>query len=107
MTEIGVPFSRLLRLSALGIQVTVTSGTLPRLHENLASGLPCIVPIETRELPYWRGVTSSHAVVMCGMDRRHVHLLDPGFAIGPFLVSHDDFGLAWLERDEVYATMAA
>ena len=103
ITDIGAPFSRLLRLDALGVKVTLAGGTLSRLHQHLANGLPCIVSVETGELPYWRGVASPHAVVVCGMDQRYVHLLDPGFVTGPFLATHGDFDLAWLERDEEYA----
>ena len=105
ITDIGAPFSRLLRLDVLGVQVTLAGGTLARLHQHLANGLPCIVSVDTRELPYWRGVASPHAVVVCGMDARDVHLLDPGFVTGPFLATHGDFDLAWLERDEEYAIM--
>jgi ABC-type bacteriocin/lantibiotic exporter with double-glycine peptidase domain len=101
--DIGAPFSRLFRLEALGVKVTLPGGTMFHLHQHLVNGRPCIVSVETRELPYWRGVASPHAVVVCGMDSRHVHLLDPGFVTGPFLATHGDFDLAWLERDEEYA----
>jgi len=105
ITDIGAPFSRLLRLETLGVKVTLSCGTLPLLHRHLVRGLPSIVAVDTRELPYWRSVASPHAVVVCGMNRHDVLLLDPAFATGPFLVTHGDFDLAWLERDEQYATI--
>jgi ABC-type bacteriocin/lantibiotic exporter with double-glycine peptidase domain len=106
ISDIGAPFSRLARLNFLGVQVTLASGTLLRLHEHLVGGQPAIVSLETRELPYWRGVTSPHAAVVCGIDQAHVQVLDPGFSTGPFRVTHGDFELAWLERDEQYAVMS-
>jgi ABC-type bacteriocin/lantibiotic exporter with double-glycine peptidase domain len=105
ITEIGAPFRRLQRLQSLGVSVALGRGTLPRIYQHLADGVPCIVAVETRELPYWEGLTSPHAVVVCGMNSRYVELLDPGFQTGPFRVTHGDFGLAWLERDEEYATV--
>ena len=105
ITDIGAPFSRLLRLNTLGVEVTLAEGNMAHLHQHLANGLPCIASVETRELPYWRGVASPHAVVVCGMDQHYVHLLDPAFVTGPFLATHGDFDLAWLERDEKYATV--
>jgi ABC-type bacteriocin/lantibiotic exporter with double-glycine peptidase domain len=105
ITDIGAPFSRLQRLETLGVRVTLARGALLRLHQHLVGGQPSIVAVETRELPYWRGIATPHAVVVCGMDQDNVELLDPGFAIGPFRVTHGDFDLAWLERDEEYATV--
>lgn len=105
ITDIGAPFSRLQRLETLGVRVTLARGALVRLHQHLVSGQPCIVAVETRELPYWRGVASPHAVVVCGMDQDNVELLDPGFVTGWFRVTHGDFDLAWLERDEEFATV--
>ena len=105
ITDIGAPFSRLLRLNTLGVEVTLAEGNMAHLHQHLANWLPCIASVETRELPYWRGAASPHAVVVCGMDQHYVHLLDPAFVTGPFLATHGDFDLAWLERDEKYATV--
>lgn len=105
ISELGAPFRRLLRLQSLGASVTLAHGTLPRIYQHLADGVPCIVAVETRELPYWGGIASPHAVVVPGMNGRYVELLDPGFPTGPFRVTHGDFELAWLERDEEYATV--
>ncbi len=101
--ELGAPFRHLRRLQSLGVDVTVTRGTLPRIYQHLADGVPCIVSVQTSELPYWKGIKSPHAVVVRGMNGRYVELLDPGFETGPFRVTHGDFELAWLERDEEYA----
>lgn len=105
ISELGAPFRQLRRLQSLGVGVTLARGTLPRIYQHLADGMPCIVAVETRELPYWGGISSPHAVVVRGMNGRYVELLDPGFQTGPFRVTHGDFELAWLERDEEYATV--
>ena len=105
ISELGAPFRQLRRLQSLGVGVTLARGTLPRIYQHLADGVPCIVAVETRELPYWGGIASPHAVVVRGMNGRYVELLDPGFQTGPFRVTHGDFELAWLERDEEYATV--
>lgn len=105
ISELGVPFRHLRRLQSLGVGVILTRGTLPRIYQHPADGVPCIVSVETRELPYWRGTASPHAVVVRGMNSRYVELLDPGFQTGPFRVTHGDFELAWLEREEEYATV--
>ncbi|HHY54151.1 MAG TPA: hypothetical protein GYA08_01825 [Chloroflexi bacterium] len=76
INELGAPFRHLQRLQSLGVNVTVSQGTLPRIYAHLADGAPCIVAVETRELPYWEGIDSSHAVVVRGMNSRYV-IIDP------------------------------
>lgn len=68
---------------------------------------PIILPvafIKTGEPPYWNA-DSDHAVVVVGIDDMYIYLNDPDFARAPMQVSHGDFGLAWLERDEFYAVL--
>ena len=51
--EFGTPFSNLYHLNRLGITVTVDSGTIDLLYEQLAQNRPCIVAVQTAELPHW------------------------------------------------------
>lgn len=91
-------------LEQLGVQVVYKRGTLAELREHLVNNRPPIALVETGELPYWKQATL-HAVVVVGMDYRHLYLNDPAFPEFPIKVSHGDFGLAWLERDELYAAL--
>jgi uncharacterized protein YvpB len=60
--------------------------------------------VQTIELPYWSEPTD-HALVVTGLDKTSIYLNDPAFANAPIQVPHGDFDLAWLERDEMYATL--
>jgi hypothetical protein len=71
----------------------------------LSNGWPVITPVKTRELPYWDEDTDN-AVVVVGMDAQFVYLNDPALETAPIQVSQGDFGLAWLEHDEMYAVLA-
>lgn len=101
-SDIGTPFSNLRSLSRLGVVVTVASGTLDLLYEHLCQNQPCIVPVQTVELPHWPHGTE-HAVVVVGMDQEYVYMNDPSFDIAPILVPIGDFDLAWLAMDEDYS----
>lgn len=91
-------------LAELGVDVIYKRGTLAELREHLANNRPPIALVAAGELPYWNQSTL-HAVLVVGMDERHVYLNDPGFPEAPVKISHGDFGLAWLERDELYAAL--
>ena len=91
-------------LEQLGIEVIYKRGTLAELREHLEHNRPPIALVETGELPHWEDSTL-HAVVVVGMDDELIYLNDPGFPEAPVQVSHGDFGLAWLERNELYAAL--
>ncbi len=89
-------------LEKLGVTVVYKQGTLEEIYDHLTEDRPCIAFVDTGELPYWDEATS-HAVVVVGLDSEDVYLNDPAYPNAPMLVSRGDFGLAWLERDEIYA----
>lgn len=99
----GTASFRIHELEKLGLVVAFKEGTLEELHDHLAQDRPCITPVKTAELPY-RDDARDHAVVVVGLDDKHVYLNDPDFPNAPIEASHGDFGLAWLGRDELYAT---
>lgn len=100
----GTFFSNLRELEQLGVTVVYKRGTLDELHDHLSKNQPCIALVETGELPYWERSTP-HAVVVVGLDDQFVYLNDPAVDEAPVQVSHGDFGLAWFERDELYAAL--
>jgi ABC-type bacteriocin/lantibiotic exporter with double-glycine peptidase domain len=101
----GTPFFHLRRLERLGITVEGQArGTLILLHQHLLQNRPCIVSVQTENLPYWPHNTL-HAVVVVGIDDRSVYLNDPEFPEAPIAVPVGDFDLAWLAEDERYAIL--
>jgi ABC-type bacteriocin/lantibiotic exporter with double-glycine peptidase domain len=105
-TSIGAPASNIRQLEVLGVTVIYKQGTWAELQEHLMNNRPCMVLVQTGELPYWDEY-SDHAVVMIGLDEEFVYLNDPAFSDAPMQVPRDEFGLAWLEKDEVYAVLMA
>jgi ABC-type bacteriocin/lantibiotic exporter with double-glycine peptidase domain len=101
---LGTPAYNIRRLEQFGFTVIYQQGTLAELHEHLTHNHPCIAMVKTEQLPYWTE-SIDHAVVVVGVDDEAVYLNDPAFSNAPFRVSHGDFGLAWLDRDEFYAAI--
>lgn len=99
----GTAAFRVRELEKLGIAVIYKQGTLEEIHDHLSNDRPCIAFVKTIELPY-RAEAIDHALVVAGLDDEFVYLNDPAFPDAPKKVSHGDFDLAWLERDEYYAT---
>lgn len=105
--EVGVSFSKIHNLEKLRLTVVYQkNGTLAQLYNLLAAGWPIIISVQTKELPYWNGVASLHAVVLVGMDAEYVYLNDPEWPDAPIQVSIGDFDLAWLARGERLALLA-
>lgn len=105
--EVGVSFSKIHNLEKLRLTVVYQKGgTLQQLYNLLTAGWPVIVSVQTKELPYWNGVASLHAVVLVGMDKEYVYLNDPEWPEAPVQVSIGDFDLAWLARGERFALLA-
>ncbi len=102
----GAPSFRILRLTELGLSVVYREGTLEDLQQHILRGEPCIVFVQTSELPYW-SVACDHAVVVIGLDDEGVYVNDPAFDAAPQHISFADFDLAWLARDYVYAAVTA
>jgi len=103
---IGAPASNILRLTRLGVSVTHKAGSLEELELWIAQGQPCVVFLNTGELPYWSEATF-HAVVVVGMDDEHVYVNDPAFEQAPQSITWGDFDLAWSEQEYYYAVVSA
>lgn len=101
---IGAPFRNLRFLQSLNLIVTIGNGDLPTLRTHLHNGRPLIVAVDTGQLAYWNEATD-HAVLVVGVDARQVYLLDPDSAETPQPVPLDEFELAWLEKDYLYAVL--
>ena len=74
------------------------------LRTHLQNNQPCIVFVDTGQLPYW-DESANHALVVVGLDEDYVYVHDPEFPNAPLQVSIGDFDLAWLEHDEMYAVI--
>ena len=103
-TDVGAPFSNIARLEHQRLFVIVEQGTLETLYRLLSHGWPVIVPLYTGELPYWNEATN-HAVVVVGMNDQTVYVNDPAFVSGPIQVNREDFELAWIEHNHLYALL--
>jgi ABC-type bacteriocin/lantibiotic exporter with double-glycine peptidase domain len=99
---IGAPSSNILRLTQLDVSVTYKTGSLDELELQIAQGRPCIVFLDTAELPYWSEATF-HAVVVAGMDDECIYVNDPAFDQAPQCITWGDFDLAWIEEGYYYA----
>jgi len=82
--EWGAPFPNLSRLEKLKIPVTIaTRGTIRQLEALLSQNHPCIVAVDTGELPYWDNKSLPHAVVVVGLDGDYIYVNDPDLKTGP------------------------
>ncbi|MEK7440289.1 MAG: cysteine peptidase family C39 domain-containing protein [Chloroflexota bacterium] len=102
--DIGTLASQIRKLESLNLTVIYQRGTFDDLYQHLSNNRPCIAFVMTGELPYWDD-DRSHAVVVVGLDDTMIYLNDPAFPNAPTPVSRGDFDLAWLEWDEMYATL--
>jgi ABC-type bacteriocin/lantibiotic exporter with double-glycine peptidase domain len=100
---LGTPASSVTLLRSDVLDVTFTSGDLDDLRVHLAHDWPPIVFVQAGELSHWRGHVSQHAVVVVGVDRQAVYVLDPAADAVPLSIPIGDFLLAWSELDYIYA----
>lgn len=106
-TEIGTPFSNVVNLEQLGLIVGYRQdGKFETLYRLLTYGWPCLVAVNTGELPYWQS-NVGHVVVLVGMADDDVYLNDPAWPDAPMRVSIGDFYLAWYEQRLSYAVLNA
>ena len=104
ITRYGAVFSNLQRLESLGVSVLIEPGELETLRRHLDTGLPPLVPVETRWLGYWK-VDTYHVVVVVGIEDETVYVNDPYFDTAPIAVSINEFIPAWVERKSLYGVM--
>lgn len=95
----GTPFRNIRHLERLGVTVQIEKGTIETLHVHLQNGRPCIVFVDTDELPYWDEATQ-HALVVVGMDDQHIWTHDPDQETAPTAIPLGDFDLAWFKMGE-------
>lgn len=103
----GAPAGNIRHLAQLGLSVTYSVTDIDGLYSMLDGGMPVIVFLRTKDLPYWSHQTD-HAVVVVGYEpeSQTVYLNDPYFDQAAIGVSRDLFELAWLERDYFYAVVS-
>lgn len=104
--EVGAPFSNIVNLEQIGLIVGYRQeGSLETLYRLLTHGWPCLIAVDTGELPYWQS-SVGHVVALVGMDDKHVYLNDPALPEAPMQVATGDFYLAWYEQNLSYAVLS-
>jgi hypothetical protein len=63
----GTPAPNIRRLSGLGFEIAYDTGTLTQIRAYLSQGIPCLLFVQTGNLPYWQDDVG-HAVVASGID---------------------------------------
>ncbi len=104
LTPLGVPYSRLKRLSQYGVQVKILTGDLPDIVRMVTQGQPPILFVQTGQLSYWSD-DIRHTIVVVGYDGDTIFLHDPAFADAPKRVKPAELMLAWDEFDNTYAVL--
>jgi hypothetical protein len=102
--DVGIPASRIERLTQRGFQVIYRTGSLAELETWISQSQPCILFVRTADLPYWK-MDTPHAVVLAGLERDQAHLFDPAVEEAPATVSVGDLLLAWSHFDYTYAVL--
>jgi len=105
--DVGAPVAHVKRLAGRHLVATSATGEESDLLELLEWGVPPIVAVDTRQLPYWEE-TSAHAIVLAGVtgesSTRLALIHDPAFP-QPVTVSLGDLLLAWDDLQNVYAVV--
>jgi ABC-type bacteriocin/lantibiotic exporter with double-glycine peptidase domain len=101
----GTPAENTLRLTQLGIQVTLRELTLTEIEQHLRQNSPVIAFVNTADLPYWK-IDTDHAVVVLGIDEESVYLDDPYFDQAPQQISRSSFELSMIRFDYRCAVLA-
>ncbi len=99
----GTPPKRIERLTRWGYIVNYRQATLEALVQSIARNIPPIAMVKTGFLDYWDEFDTGHAVVIVGINERHVLLNDPAFSTAPQVATVDGFAAAWIERNEMAA----
>lgn len=103
----GTAFSNLLFMENLGVKVAIRSGGFDGLFQLLCRNRPCILSVQTGELPHWRKPILledvPHALLLTGLDGRFAYINDPAFQIAPIMIEIAELDLARIDHDERYA----
>jgi ABC-type bacteriocin/lantibiotic exporter with double-glycine peptidase domain len=94
----GTPAPNLYRLEKDGFSVIYGSGTLSTIRAYIQRGVPCLIFVQTGDLPYWHENTG-HVIVAIGIDEENIIVNDPAFDEAPQVIPLDYFLLAWSEFD--------
>lgn len=106
-SDAGTPFSRLHRLTSLGLRVEIAvNGTIERLQMAMNANTPVIAAVHAGWLPHAQ-IESPHAVVVVGISAAAVTVLDPATTSEPVDVPLDAWLAAWIEMDLAYAVITA
>jgi hypothetical protein len=105
-SALGTPTRNIQHLATKEINVIYEEGTLVHLERWLASGLPVIAFVQAGELSHWQGEVFQHAVAIIELDESTVWILDPDMDYHAIAIPVDEFMLAWLGMDYLYAVIA-
>jgi len=101
----GTAFSRIQRLTELGVHVEYGQGDLSIVATRLQDQLPLIAFVNTGMLSYWDSETG-HAVVIIGIDKSVIVINDPAQDKPELGVPLIEFEAAWIEQDLRYAVVS-
>jgi ABC-type bacteriocin/lantibiotic exporter with double-glycine peptidase domain len=104
--SLGIPTRNVRYLASDKINVVYEEGTLAHLKKWLDDDLPVIAFVQAGEFTHWRGEFFQHAVVVIAIKEATVWLFDPDKDEAPISVSADEFMLAWLGMDYLYAVVS-
>lgn len=101
----GTPFSRVTRLSKMGVRVVAkTDGTWDELKQFLDAREPIITAVNLLFIPYIK-VDSRHVVVLVGYNDRFAQILDPAQPGEVLAIDENAFIAAWTEMECAYAVI--
>jgi ABC-type bacteriocin/lantibiotic exporter with double-glycine peptidase domain len=104
--SLGIPTRNIQLLASRDISVVYGEGVITDLQKWLVAGKPVITFVQAGEFSHWQGEYFQHAVVVIGITDQIVWLLDPDKDETPIAVSEDEFMLAWLGMDYLYAVIS-
>ncbi len=102
---LGTPTFQIKRLTELSIKVIYEEGDLDTLQKWVRQNYPVIVFVQAGELSHWSGEFFQHAIVVIEVEPDVIWSLDPDMSAEPVSVTVDEFLLAWMEMDYLYAVL--
>ncbi len=102
---LGTPTRNIQRLASPEIKAVYEEGTLEQVQTWLGMGIPVIAFVQAGELSHWRDEFFQHAVVIVGLEKDMVWLLDPDTNGNPIAIPTNELMLAWSGMDYLYAVL--